>query len=153
MISRESYFLTLCIRHIHLYLYWQVMVMVLAATNWTLAALTIPKCSWEALIFPDWKNCFKFVLILIIFQNVPELAQETALQAPPFRRLTGNDICGHYFCRYFLFFFFFFLFPPSSMLLIQGVIGSKNLFWKGWSECPYYSREVISVFLYFSGLN
>ena len=46
-----------------------------------------------------------------------------------FGRSTGNDVSGHYKRHYFLFFFLFFLFSsPSSTFLIEGVLGSKNLF-------------------------
>ena len=46
---------------------------------------------------------------------------------------TGNDVSGHYKRHYFLFFlfsffFFFFFSSPSSTFLIEGVLGSKNLF-------------------------
>ena len=59
------------------------------------------------------------------------------------RRLTGNDVSGHYFHHYFLFFPVFFFFfsrfffsPPSSPFLIEGVLGSKNLFSESDSKCP-----------------
>ena len=44
----------------------------------------------------------------------------------PFRRSTGNDVSGQYFHHYFLLLFPFF--SPSSPFLIEGVLGSKNLF-------------------------
>ena len=47
------------------------------------------------------------------------------------RRLTGNNISGHYKRQPFLFFFFF---SPSYTFLIEGVLGSKNLFSKSWWE-------------------
>ena len=61
----------------------------------------------------------------------------------PFRRLTGNDVSGHYFHHYFFPPVFF---SPSSPFLIEGVLGSKNLFSESYSEQPYYLREVISDF-------
>ena len=48
----------------------------------------------------------------------------------PFRRLTGNDVSGPLFSQLFsLLFFFFFSFHFSVIFfLIEGVLGSKNLF-------------------------
>ena len=37
-------------------------------------------------------------------------------------------------------------FAGGSMFLIEGVLGSKNLFRKSCSQRPYYYGEVISVF-------
>ena len=55
-----------------------------------------------------------------------------------FRRLTGNDVSGHYKRHYFLSFFsfFFLFFSPSSTFLIEGVLGSKNLFCESCLKCP-----------------
>ena len=49
----------------------------------------------------------------------------------PFRRSTGNDVSGHYFHHYFFPLFF----SPSSPFLIEGVLGSKNLFSESDSKC------------------
>ena len=43
-------------------------------------------------------------------------------------------------------FFFFFRVSPSRPFLIEGVLGSKNLFRESWRERPHYYREVISDF-------
>ena len=78
-----------------------------------------------------------------------------------FARSTGNDVSGHYECHYFLFFstrgrcsrrwsfgrltdnykchyfpfsIFFLPFSLSQPFLIEGVLGSKNLFSKRWWE-------------------
>ena len=51
-----------------------------------------------------------------------------------FGRSTGNDVSGHYKRHYFLFSFFFS--SPSSTFLIEGVLGSKNLFSESWRERP-----------------
>ena len=55
-----------------------------------------------------------------------------------FGRSTGNDVVATinviiFFS--FLFFFFFFLFSPSSTFLIEGVLGSKNLFSERCLKC------------------
>ena len=50
----------------------------------------------------------------------------------PFRPSTGNDISGHYFHHYFFPPFF----SPSSPILIEGVLGSKNLFSESGSKWP-----------------
>ena len=52
----------------------------------------------------------------------------------PFRRSTGNAVSGHYFHHYFFPPVFFF--SPSSPFLIEGVLGSKNLFSESDSKCP-----------------
>ena len=44
-----------------------------------------------------------------------------------FRQSTGNDVSGHYKRHYF---------STSSTFLIEGVLGSKNLFSKSRQECP-----------------
>ena len=54
-------------------------------------------------------------------------------------RSTGNDVSGHYFHYYFLS-------SPSSPFLIEGVLGSKNLFSESCLKWPHYYREVISDF-------
>ena len=63
--------------------------------------------------------------------------ERSALQSVAVRRSTGNDVSGHYFHHYLFilffppFFFFFFFFPffsPSQPFLIEGGLGSKNLF-------------------------
>ena len=51
--------------------------------------------------------------------------ERAAVQAVAVRQSTGNDVSGHYFRHYFLFFHFS---PPSRPFLIEGVLGSKNLF-------------------------
>ena len=48
-----------------------------------------------------------------------------------FGRPTGNNVSGHYKRHYFLSFFF-----PSSTFLIEGALGSKNLFRESWRERP-----------------
>ena len=53
----------------------------------------------------------------------------SALQSVAVRRSTGNDVSGHFFRHYFLLFFSSLFFsPPSRPFLIEGVLGSKNLF-------------------------
>ena len=54
-----------------------------------------------------------------------------------FGRSTGN-YKRHYFLSFSFFslFFFFFSFSPSSTFLIEGVLGSKNLFRESCLECP-----------------
>ena len=55
----------------------------------------------------------------------------SALQTVCVRRLTGNNVSGHYFCRYLFIFsplFPVFFLPPSQPFLIEGELGSKNLF-------------------------
>ena len=63
------------------------------------------------------------------------LARAAALQSVAVRRLTGNDVSGPLFSPLFIFFPFFFHFfhffhSPSRPFLIEGVLGSKNLFGK-----------------------
>ena len=68
------------------------------------------------------------------------------MQSVAVRRSTGNDVSGHYFHHYFLFFLLFFsfflFFSPSSIFLIEGVLGSKNLFSKSGSKWPITSLPV-----------
>ena len=45
-----------------------------------------------------------------------------------------------------IFFFLFFFFSMSSTFLIEGVLGSKNLFSESCLKWPHYYREVISDF-------
>ena len=49
-----------------------------------------------------------------------------------FGRSTGNDVSGHFKHHYFL----FFLFSPLSTFLIEGVLGSKNLYGESCWEHP-----------------
>ena len=51
----------------------------------------------------------------------------------PFRRLTDTMTVNCYFPYYFLFFLFFHFSPPQPFL-IEGVLGSKNLFSESWRE-------------------
>ena len=54
-----------------------------------------------------------------------------------FGRPTGNDVSGHYI----IFFPFFF---PSSTFLIEGALGSKNLFREFWApRRPFWIFEVL----------
>ena len=65
--------------------------------------------------------------------------ERAAFQRSAFGRSTaGNDIVATIFIRIFFFFPFFFLpfFPPSRPFLIEGVLGSKNLFSESWRERP-----------------
>ena len=48
----------------------------------------------------------------------------------------ATTLVDRYFHHYFLFFSFFFFFPPSSTFLIEGVLGSKNLFSESGSKWP-----------------
>ena len=57
--------------------------------------------------------------------------ERAAFQSVGVWRPTGNDVSGHYKRHYFLSFFF-----PSSTFLIEGALGSKNLFSKSCLECP-----------------
>ena len=57
--------------------------------------------------------------------------ERAAFQRSAFGRSTaGNDVVATIFIRIFFFFFppFFFRFSPSRPFLIEGVLGSKNLF-------------------------
>ena len=47
-----------------------------------------------------------------------------------FGQSTGNDVSGHYKHHSLPFFFL------SWPFLVEGVLGSKNLFSKNWRECP-----------------
>ena len=77
-----------------------------------------------------------FIFVSVLPRNVIGLAaigtSVRRSRRSAFGRLTGNDVSGHYKRHYFLFlfFFFFFFFSPSSTFLIEGVLGSKNLFSK-----------------------
>ena len=51
------------------------------------------------------------------------LARAVGLQSVAVRRSTGNDMCDHFFRRCC-----FISFSLSSTFLIEGVLGSKNLF-------------------------
>ena len=55
-----------------------------------------------------------------------------------FGRSTGNDVSGHYKRHYFspIFSIFHFFSPLSQPFLIEGVLGSKNLFSESCLECP-----------------
>ena len=59
--------------------------------------------------------------------------EQSVLQSVAVRRSTGN-VSGHYFLHYFFILFFspglppLFPVSPSSPFLIEGVLGSKNLF-------------------------
>ena len=56
------------------------------------------------------------------------LARAAALQSVAVRRSTGNDVVAT--ISAVIFFFSFSLFSPSRPFLIDGVLGSKNLFSK-----------------------
>ena len=61
----------------------------------------------------------------------------------------ATTLVDRYFHHYFFFFFPFFFFPfhsPSRPFLIEGVLGSKNLFSESCLKWPHYYREVISDF-------
>ena len=74
--------------------------------------------------------------------------ERSALQSITVRRSTGNDNSGLLFSPLFFFHFFFqfFFHSPSQPFLIEGVLGSKNLFSKSCLKWPHYYREVISDF-------
>ena len=64
-----------------------------------------------------------------------------ALQSVAVRRSTGNYVSGPLFSQLFFQFsifspFFSSIFSPSRPFLIEGVLGSKNLFSKSWQERP-----------------
>ena len=64
------------------------------------------------------------------------LARAGGVPAVGVRRLTaGNDVVATIFIRLF-FFFPPFLFSPSRPFLIEGVLGSKNLFSESCLERP-----------------
>ena len=60
--------------------------------------------------------------------------ERAAFQRSAFGRSTaGNDVVATIFIRLFI---FFSPFPPSQPFLIEGVVGSKNLFSESCLECP-----------------
>ena len=74
------------------------------------------------------------------------LAQAAALQSVAVRRSTGNDVVATIFTIIFFQFFQFSSISPSRPFLIEGVLGSKNLFSESCLKWPHYYREVISDF-------
>ena len=65
----------------------------------------------------------------------------------------ATTIVDRYFHHHFFFFHFIhFPFSPSRPFLIEGVLGSKNLFSESCVKWPHYYREVISDF-WFGGSN
>ena len=66
--------------------------------------------------------------------------ERAAFQRSAFGRSTaGNDVVATIFIRIFFFFFFPFfppVFSPSRPFLIEGVLGSKNLFSESCLERP-----------------
>ena len=56
--------------------------------------------------------------------------ERSALQSVAVRRSTGNDVSGPLFSPLFISHFFPIQFSPSRTFLIEGVLGSKNLFGK-----------------------
>ena len=60
-----------------------------------------------------------------------------------FGRSTGNDVSGHYKHNYFPFHFLVQFFSPSWSFLIEGVLGSKNLFSKSlWERAKTFPDSV-----------
>ena len=92
------------------------------------------------LLFIVILRCFIFVYVKMSRQcrvssiqfNASNWHERSALQSVAVRRSTGNDVSGHYFHHSFLFISFFS--PPSSPFLIEGVLGSKNLYSKSWRK-------------------
>ena len=70
--------------------------------------------------------------------------ERAAFQRSAFGRSTaGNDVVATIFIRIFFSFFSPFFFSPSRPFLIEGVLGSKNLFSESWSQKPmgrHFSR-------------
>ena len=80
---------------------------------------------------PKLKN-YK-ILLLFNFWRERAVFQRSAVG----RSTASNDVVATIFIRLFSFFFpFFSRFPPLRPFLIEGVLGSKNLFSESCLECP-----------------
>ena len=96
------------------------------------AVIQGPDDNKEILVFLKLRKAWDVVHMSFPRESVGTSVRRSSRSS--FGRLTGNDVSGHYKRHYFLFFFlflfFFFLFfsSPSSTFLIEGVLGSKNLF-------------------------
>ena len=64
------------------------------------------------------------------------LARAAALQSVAVRRLTGNNVVATISAIIFFFSLFFHFSPPSRPFLIEGGLGSKNLFSESCLERP-----------------
>ena len=75
-----------------------------------------------------YEGCTCYFQFSFVYKDIGMSVRRSSRSA--FGRSTGNDVSGHYKRNYFLFFFFLFSFfsSPSSTFLIEGVLGSKNLF-------------------------
>ena len=63
--------------------------------------------------------------------------EPAAFQRSAFGRSTaGNDVVATIFISFFVVFFSLFFFPPARPFLIEGVLGSKNLFSESCLACP-----------------
>ena len=74
-----------------------------------------------------------------IFHGIINLLRAAFQQSAFGWSTAGNDVLATIFIRLFSFFFppfFFPVFPPSRPFLIEGVLGSKNLFSESCLERP-----------------
>ena len=84
------------------------------------------------LLFPDFPKHHQYTFVIGMSVRCSSRSV--------FGRSTGNDVSGHYKRHYFFSIFFFsssiFPFSPSRPFLIEGVLGSKNLFSESCLERP-----------------
>ena len=111
--------------------------------------LTLPGMFWLLFLFcPTIKHSQ-----LIPAYSIFDTSGRRCSRSPSGSRL-ATTLVDRYFHHYFLFPFFFpfFFHFPSRPFLIEGVLGSKNLFSESCLKWPHYYREVISDF-WFGGSN
>ena len=98
-------------------------------------AICLKVYCYMALISATWAEGVRVLLLWLILEMKNKIGTSVRRSSrSAFGRSTGNDVSGHYKRHYILFFFFFS--SPSSTFLIEGVLGSKNLFRESWREHP-----------------